>query len=293
MNRHFRSLRYIVLVLLLFTCVNREPLSSLRAAAGIQGKSAPPGRASGSITRDDKQIKVEYIAHASFRIHSPHGKRIIIDPYGSQIWLGYDFPKDLGTDAVLITHPHYDHDAGQSRGRPFPWPEKIPVLRKPGKYIIGDISIQGVKGKHADPYGKEFGQINTIWVIEISGLRIAHLGDNGPLSNEAIENIGRVDILMLPIDALYHILKEAEIQAIFDALNPKVIIPMHYQIPELEPSPDRPKNLGAIAPWLKGKKNVLRLENNERHFTRKTLPEQPQVIVFKHSPYVTSSVIPK
>ena len=293
MNMRFRSPRCIVLVLSLFTCVNTEPLSSVPVVAGIQRKSASPGTVSGSITQDDRHIKVEYIAHASFRIHSPHGKRIIIDPYGSQIWLGYDFPKDLGTDAVLITHPHYDHDAGQSRGRPFPWPEKIRVLREPGKYIIGDISIQGVKGKHADPYGKEFGQINTIWVIEAAGLRIAHLGDNGPLGKEAIENIGRVDILLLPIDALYHILKEAEIQAIFDALNPKVIIPMHYQIPELETSPDRPKNLGPIAPWLKGKKNVLRLENNERRFTLKTLPEQRQMILFKHSPQVTSSVIPK
>jgi len=293
MNRRFRYLRYIVLSLLLFTCVNTETLHSVPAVAGMQRKSSSPGRVSGSITRDDRQIKVEYIAHASFRIHSPDGKRILIDPYGSQIWLGYDFPKDIETDAVLITHPHYDHDAGQSRGRPFPWQEKMQVLRDPGKYIIGDISIRGVKGKHADPYGKEFGQINTIWVIEAAGLRIAHLGDNGPLSKEAIENIGRVDILMLPIDALYHILKEAEIQAIFDALHPKVIIPMHYQIPELESSPDRPKNLGPIAPWLKDKKNVLRLENNERHFTRKTLPEQPQVILFKHSPQVTSSVIPK
>ncbi len=180
MNMRFRSLRYIVLVLTLFTYVNTEPLSSRRAAAGMQRKSSSPGRVSGSITRDDRQIKVEYIAHASFRIQSPHGKRIIIDPYGSQIWLGYDFPKDLGTDAVLITHPHYDHDAGQSRGRPFPWPEKIRVLREPGKYIIGDISIQGVKGKHADPYGKEFGQINTIWGDRSCGTTDCPLGRQWP-----------------------------------------------------------------------------------------------------------------
>ena len=88
MNKPFRSLRYIVLVLSLFTCVNTEPLSSVPAVAGIQGKSASPSPVSGSITRDDRQIKVEYIAHACFRIYSPHGKRIIIDPYGSQIWLG-------------------------------------------------------------------------------------------------------------------------------------------------------------------------------------------------------------
>jgi len=250
MKRYFRSLRYIVLVLSLLTSVNTELFSSARAVAGIQRKSVEPSTVSAA--------------------QAPTFTSGQADNYRSLwqsdlIWLGYDFPKDMETDAVLITHPHYDHDAGQSRGRPFPGPEKIQVLRDPGRYIIGDISIQDVKGKHADPYGKEFGQINTIWVIEAAGLRIAHIGDNGPLSKEAIENIGGVDILMIPIDAFYHILKEAELQSIFDALNPKVIIPMHYQIPELEPAPDRPKNLGPIGPWLKGKKNFLRLENNERH----------------------------
>ncbi len=288
MNMRFHFLRVVVLVLSFFaSAINTELVSSVPAVSGISKKSASSNTVSSPVSQDDRPIKIEYIAHASFRIHSRDGKRIIIDPYGSQIWLGYDFPKDLETDAVLITHPHYDHDAGQSRGRPFPWPEKIPVLRDPGKYVIGDISIHGVKGKHADPYGKEFGQINTIWVIEAAGLRIAHLGDNGPLTGEAIENVGRVDILMIPVDALYHILKEVEIQSIFDALDPKVIIPMHYQIPELEPSPDRPKNLGPIAPWIKDKKNVLRLASNEHHFTQKALPEQRQIIVFKHSPQVT------
>ncbi|MFQ5788203.1 MAG: MBL fold metallo-hydrolase [Thermodesulfobacteriota bacterium] len=288
MNKRFHFLRGVVLLLpLLTSAINTELVSSVPAVGGIQKKSPSVSTVGSSDSQDNRPIKIEYIAHASFRIHSPDGKRIIIDPYASQIWLGYNFPKDLATDAVLITHPHYDHDAGQSRGRPFPWPKRIRVLRDPGKYAVGDISIQGVKGKHADPYGKEFGQINTIWVMNIAGLRIAHLGDNGPLSNDAIEKIGRVDILMIPIDALYHILKEVEIQAILSALNPKVIIPMHYQIPELEPSLDNPKNLGPIDPWLKDKKNVLRLENNEHYFTRKTLPEQKQFIVFKHSPHVT------
>ena len=93
---------------------------------------------------------------------------------------------------------------------PFPWDSTVPVFTDPGTFTVGDFAIHGIEGKHADPYGMEFGQINTIWLIEINGLRIAHLGDNGPITDENIQALGRVDVLMIPVDAQYHILKEVE-----------------------------------------------------------------------------------
>ena len=92
--------------------------------------------------------------------------------------------------------------------RKVPWPPEILVLRTPGTNHLGDITVIGYAGKHADPWGKEFGQSNTIWLIEVAGLRIVHLGDNGPLSDAAIRQIGRVDVLMIPIDSQFHILKK-------------------------------------------------------------------------------------
>ena len=43
-----------------------------------------------------------------------------------------------------------------------------------------------------------------------------------------LQELGRVDILMMPIDAKHHILKDAEIQSIRKALRPRILIPMHY-----------------------------------------------------------------
>src|SRR2546430_6011820 len=199
--------------------------------------------------KENRAVTIEYIAHACFRLTSPSGKRVLIDPYASRVWLGYDFPPNIQADAVLISHPHYDHDGGEAMGRPVPWPPKTLVLRKPGIKQIGDITVTGYAGKHADPWGKEFGQTNTIWLLEVASLRIVHLGDNGPLKDETIRELGRVDVLMIPIDSQFHILKADEIVAIRRQLSPSILIPMHYRHADLETNPGKPELLGGIEDW--------------------------------------------
>ena len=269
--------RFSVLLLLgAVACGSREDASSTRTPQqGAAGLRLEPG-----------DVAIEYLAHAAFRIHSAGGSKILIDPFASQVWLGYDFPDSVATDAVLITHPHYDHDAGDFRGLPFPWDSTIPVLRDPGTYAVGEFTIEGVRGKHADPYGMEFGQTNTIWMIEVAGIRIAHLGDNRPITDANVREMGRVDVLMIPIDADYHIIDEAAIQLARSALKPLVLIPMHYRIPDLESSEDSPSDLGEIEPWLVGKDNVNRVGGHLEIFRRETLPDAEQVVVFDHSPKV-------
>ena len=291
---------HAALTVLFFACACRnssvpdtQPSSSHASNTAAIAEGPPIPRISPAVDPSDPklqlepgQLAIEYIAHACFRIHSAAGKRILIDPYASRVWLGYDFPQELAADAVLITHPHYDHDAGVFIGRPAPWTPDVRVLREPGAYTIGDVRVTGIRGKHADPYGHEFGQKNTPWLLEISGLRIVHLGDNGPLTKANVHELGRVDILMAPIDGQYHILKEHQIQEIRSTLRPRVLIPMHYRIPDLEVSENSPRGLGPIDPWLAKQKEVKRLKSNEAVFTAGSLPPAEQVIVFQHSPKV-------
>ncbi|HEV7240529.1 MAG TPA: MBL fold metallo-hydrolase [Thermoanaerobaculia bacterium] len=239
------------------------------------------------------QVAIEYIAHSCFRIHTEKGARLLIDPFASRVWLGYDFPRMLAADTVLITHPHYDHDADVLIGhQPLPWTPDVRVLRDPGAYKVSGATITGIRGKHADPWGKEFGQTNTIWLLELDSLRIVHVGDNGPLSEANLQELGRVDILMMPIDARHHILKEAEIQAIRKALRPRILIPMHYRLPDLESSGDTPQNLGEINSWLAGQENVVQLESNIATFTAGSLLPSQVVVVFPHSPKVSAARAP-
>src|SRR5262249_36465186 len=143
-----------------------------------------------------------------------------------------------------------------------------------------------IRGRHADPWGKEFGQKNTIWRIAAGGLRIAHLGDNGALTENNIRELGRVDILLVAIDGREHILKYGEIQAIRDTVRPHVLIPMHYPHPDLETSEDSPRGLGPIDPWLAGKNGITQLTSNYALFTAGSLRSGERIVVFQHSPKV-------
>lgn len=240
-----------------------------------------PARASGAT--------IEYLAHASFVVRSAAGTEILIDPYASRVWLGYDFPTGVEPDAVLITHPHSDHDAGRFRGLAFPWGPEVRVIDTPGVFEVGDIRVTGVEGKHAGPYGEEFGQLNTMMKIEVGGLSIVHQGDNGPLMPQAIDRLGAVDVLMAPVDSLCHILTEDELQAIRTALTPRLLIPMHYRIPELEIHTDSPHDLGTLNPWLEAQDHVDRVEANVLRLVPENLPKTETVLVLSHSPLIAGS----
>jgi len=185
------------------------------------------------------EVGVEYIGHASFVVESPAGVRVVLDPFNSNRWLGYRYPDSVEADVVLVTHPHYDHDAS------YYWGDSVPVFREPGEYRVGDVSFVGVEGRHADPYGKDFEQKNTIWVLEAGGVRIAHLGDNGPLTAQNVRELGRVDVLMVPADGDNHILKPDAIAAIRRELGDPLTIPMHYR---LDGFLGLPRSVGPIDP---------------------------------------------
>lgn len=222
-------------------------------------------------------VTIEYIAHASFLIHSPEGSTAALDPYNSNRWLGYSYPQGLEAQAVLVTHPHYDHDAD------YHFSASAPRFRLPGSYSVGDLQITGIEGKHALHYGKEFEQLNTIWLIETGSLRILHVGDNGPLSPQALAEIGSVDVLLAPMDDLEHILTFAQLDEMSEQLDAKVVIPMHYRLSGLT---ERPASVGPIDRWLKEQSKVRRLESNRLGLGPAQLPGAREIWVLPNSPKV-------
>lgn len=151
--------------------------------------------------------------------------RIVIDPYSEEI--GLKLPK-LEADIVLVSHDHYDHNNVKAvAGSPF-------VISGPGEYEVKDISVKGIHSWHDEKQGAERGS-NTIYTIEAEEMRLCHLGDLGQaeLSAEQLENIGDVDILMIPVGGAYTIDSKGALK-MMSQIEPKVTLPMHYALPKLK-----------------------------------------------------------
>lgn len=102
------------------------------------------------------------------------------------------------------------------------------LIDGPGDYEIGDFSIHGVSAwRHIDTEADE--KIATIYRIEIGEIRIALLGNIAPkLSEDQLEEIGIVDILMLPVGGGGYTLDATSAATLVRQIDPKAVIPVHF-----------------------------------------------------------------
>ncbi len=164
-------------------------------------------------------MKVKWLGHSSFLITSDVGTRVITDPYTPNEKLTYGEIKE-SADIVTVSHEHGDHNNVAAVGGN---PE---VVREAAK--VRGITFRGISTYHDDADGSKRGN-NTIFCFEMDGMVVCHLGDLGhPLSEQQVKEIGRVDILLIPVGGNYTI--DAKVATeVCNKLTPGVVIPMHYQ----------------------------------------------------------------
>lgn len=126
-------------------------------------------------------------------------------------------------DAVLISRDHDDHNGyDEISGKDSNPPLKIDG---PGEYEIQGVNISGISANHDS---------SAIYTVDLEGIRLCHLGgfEEKELSAQALETIGRTDVLFLPIGGKKGVLPEAAAK-IANQLEPKIIVPMHYEKKDL------------------------------------------------------------
>jgi L-ascorbate metabolism protein UlaG (beta-lactamase superfamily) len=108
------------------------------------------------------------------------------------------------------------------------------TITGPGEYELKGVYFWGFPVPHDDKDGKRLG-FSTAFLIEGDDLRVLHLDDLGAknLTTEQIEEIGDVDILLVPVGGNYTLDAE-DAEKLVRQIEPKVVIPMHYAVPKLK-----------------------------------------------------------
>jgi L-ascorbate metabolism protein UlaG (beta-lactamase superfamily) len=210
-------------------------------------------------------MRIKWHGHSCFEIS---GKvSVLTDPHdGGSIGLA---PPKASPDVATVSHEHYDHNAvGVLKGKP-------EIVRGAGNHKAKGVEILGVETCHDECGGQKRGK-NTVFVVTMDGVRIAHMGDLGHVPTDAqAKALGRVDILMVPVGGVYTVDAAGALEVI-KLLNPKVTIPMHYRLGGLK--------LG-IAPLSEftnklAKGVSVREVGNSVDFEADDLPEKMEVWTF-------------
>jgi L-ascorbate metabolism protein UlaG (beta-lactamase superfamily) len=210
-------------------------------------------------------MEITYLGHSCFKIKGRQAT-VITDPFSPDT--GYNLGKPAA-GIVTISHAHPGHNYVQGVAGP---PR---VIERPGEYEVGGVLIIGVGTYHDNEKGSRRGK-NTVFVIETEELSICHLGDLGhPLSDSQLEEIGKVDILMVPVGGVSTI-GAASAAALVRQMDPRIVLPMHYQTSlfkaELEPLQGFLREIGASEQAAQPKLNV----------TKNNLPFIMQVITLDY-----------
>ena len=229
----------------------------LPLAALAQGASRPPeppgpprpGMRVPGPKELPKPISLTWFGQSAFLLRSPTGASVLLDPFSPEIGLAP--PKEkLAVDAVTVTHEHPDHTGVGAFAADSP--RVLHGLANGGKeFATIDENIRGVKittipSFHDDVQGKERGK-NAIFVFDVGGFRVAHLGDFGQakLTPEQKQALGTVDVVLVPVGGFFTIGPKEAAALVKDIAPRKAAIPMHYRLPGL-----KVEQLGPVEPFL-------------------------------------------
>ena len=217
---------------------------------------------------------ITYLGHMSFVWTTPAEKRILSDPVqdpepGNSRWFLRDMPH-TAADVAIVTHDHFDHNAVHHVTGTTQVVSDAETVSAPG------ATIRGVEDIHA-PLRSGIVMPNFVFVIETGGVRYCHTGDNrAQLPSDALDRIGDVDVLILPVDDSQHVLGWTEVQSLIESIELRVVIPSHYFIDGLT---HVDSTLLPITNWLHTQNRVRRVGNISAALNRDELPDLTEIWV--------------
>ncbi len=164
-------------------------------------------------------MEITWLGHSCFRLRSDD-LVVITDPYPLSLGLR---PDTRPATVVTVSNSHPNHSGwAEVAGEP-------KVFAAPGEYEYSGGSVRGVMTPLAPGVPRE--QRNVAYSIDIDGVCVCHLGDIAlPLAARHLDDLGPVDVLLVPTGGGCTLSLDQVLRTMQD-LEPKVVIPMHHEIP--------------------------------------------------------------
>jgi L-ascorbate metabolism protein UlaG (beta-lactamase superfamily) len=174
-------------------------------------------------TLDADQARITYVGHATFLIESPQLVRIATD------YNDYVRPP-IVPDIATMNHAHSthytDHPDPSIQFVLHGWAPDAAPARHDLQYK--DVRVRNVPTNIRDWGGGTERHGNSIFIFELANLCIAHLGHlHHTLTQQQLDEIGRVDVVMVPVDGSLTLDLEGMIE-VLQSLKAPIMIPMHY-----------------------------------------------------------------
>jgi L-ascorbate metabolism protein UlaG (beta-lactamase superfamily) len=217
--------------------------------------------------------KLTWLGHAAFRIDTPDGKVVVIDPWILTNPMCPEKNKKFDRiDTMLVTHGHFDHIADAVElGKKFKpqvvgifelcaWLESKGVsgtsaMNKGGTQKVGDIEVTMVNAVHScgikDGDQIVYGGEACGYVVRLpGGLTIYHAGDTAVFGDmKIIADLYAPDLAMLPIGD-HFTMGPREAALAIRLLNVSHVIPMHFGT--FPPLVGRPEQLRQLTQDIRG-----------------------------------------
>ena len=199
-------------------------------------------------------IQIQWLGHSCFRVEC-QGYVIVLDPFSPGSVPGCKDIQNVEADQVLCSHEHGDHNYRDGV-----------ILREDGPE--NPFTVTALPWYHDGQQGAQRGP-NTIYVLEAQGLRVAHFGDVGCMpSQEVLDQLQNLDAIMLPVGGHFTVGPQ-EAMDIVKAIQPRVVIPMHYRSDEFgfEVLGTVGAFLDVCGKWVHCDTDTLEVTPNMSHYT--------------------------
>ncbi|MBZ9791409.1 MBL fold metallo-hydrolase [Rhizobium sp. 3T7] len=175
----------------------------------------------------DQSVTLTYIGHSTFLIETPGGVTIATDYSGwyspPQVPMVVTMNRAHSSHYSLVTDPAIKYVLHG-------WSD-VPGEKAKVNLVVGDTYIRNVTTDIRGGFGAPQQDGNSIFIFEVAGLCIGHLGHlHYELTETHYTEIGRLDVVMVPVDGGLTMGSDS-MSRVIKRLRASLILPMHQPRP--------------------------------------------------------------